>query len=88
MYSFLSLLLSFHILLCTAFIPFSHRNILFSETQAPTEQNTPSATDTGTAEQALSSSVSAPSAVLMEMSTGTVFFEKDSHAIRHPAIIT
>ena len=88
MYSFLSLLLSFHILLCTAFIPFSHRNILFSETQAPTEQNTPSATDTGTAEQALSSSVSAPSAVLMEMSTGTVVFEKDSHAIRHPASIT
>ncbi len=88
MYSFLSLLLSFHILLCTAFIPFSHRNILFSETQAPTEQNTPSATDTGTAEQALSSSVSAPSAILMEMSTGTVVFEKDSHAIRHPASIT
>ena len=41
-----------------------------------------------TPDQALSSSITAPSAVLMEMSTGAVVFEKNPHAIRHPASIT
>ena len=41
-----------------------------------------------TPDQALSSSITAPSAVLIEMSTGAVVFEKNPHAIRHPASIT
>ena len=32
--------------------------------------------------------LSAPSALLMEASTGTILYEKDSHAILHPASIT
>ena len=32
--------------------------------------------------------LSAPSALLMETSTGTILYEKDSHAILHPASIT
>lgn len=33
-------------------------------------------------------SVSAPSVLLMEASTGTVVYEKNAHEIRHPASIT
>ena len=39
-------------------------------------------------ESPLSASITAPGAVLMEASTGTVIFEKDSHTKRHPASIT
>ena len=33
-------------------------------------------------------SISAPSAILMEASTGTILYEKDAHTILHPASIT
>ena len=80
MRSFLSFLLSFQLLLSCALTPAAlspHPSILFAE-----EKNAE------TPMQALSASITAPSAVLMEMSTGTVIFEKDPHAIRHPASIT
>lgn len=80
MRSFLSFLLSFQLLLSCAFTPAAlspHPSILFAEEKTA---ETPI--------QALSASITAPSAVLMEMSTGTVIFEKDPHAIRHPASIT
>lgn len=89
MRSFLSLLFSFHILLCAAFGPCfqsAGNHILFTETESPNPQ--PPASAAGSTDQALSSSITAPSAILMEMSTGTVVFEKDSHAVRHPASIT
>lgn len=80
MRSFLSFLLSFQLLLSCALTPAAlspHPSILFAEEKTA---ETPI--------QALSASITAPSAVLMEMSTGTVIFEKDPHAIRHPASIT
>ncbi len=80
MRSFLSFLLSFQLLLSCALTPAAlspHPSILFAEEKTA---ETPM--------QALSASITAPSAVLMEMSTGTVIFEKDPHAIRHPASIT
>ena len=45
-------------------------------------------TQTQDKDSALASSITAPSAVLMEASTGTVIFEKDAHTKRHPASIT
>lgn len=77
MRSFLSLFLSLNILLASALpTPFFTQD---------TDAKMPSVS---TPDQALSSSVTAPCAVLMEVSTGTVIFEKDSHASRRPASIT
>ena len=49
-----------------------------------------SSSETQLADGASSDSIqlSAPSALLMETSTGTILYEKDSHAILHPASIT
>ena len=49
-----------------------------------------SSSETQIADGASSDSMqlSAPSALLMEASTGTILYEKDSHAILHPASIT
>ncbi len=49
-----------------------------------------SSSETQLADGASSDSIqlSAPSALLMEASTGTILYEKDSHAILHPASIT
>ncbi len=106
MQPFLSLFLSFHLLLGAVFTPYTHpmgSHLLPAGTQSrharaasavlPTEERTAGeengpAPSSETPDQALSSSVTAPSAVLMEMSTGAVVFEKDPHAIRHPASIT
>lgn len=46
------------------------------------------ATDTAASPPAGEVSVSAPSVVLMEASTGQVIYEKDSHTVLHPASIT
>lgn len=81
---FLSLTLSLQLLL-SSILPFAlPQKLFFTEPEPATEQNAP---ESGTGD-ALASSLSAPCAVLMEASTGTVLFEKDSHASRHPASIT
>lgn len=86
MQTFLSLFLSLHVLLLSVFsaptfFPQSTDGI---KTPAYAEQQTQTS-DKGAA---LSSSITAPGAVLMEASTGTIIFEKDSHTKRHPASIT
>lgn len=87
MRSFLSFMLSLQLLLSSvlpanaAVLP---QNLFFTEAEPATEQDS---AESGTGD-ALASSISAPCAVLMEASTGTVLFEKDSHASRHPASIT
>ncbi len=92
MHSFLSLFLCLHLLFYSALFPSIHAlssRILFTETQSFEEENTPAqSADTTASEDAPGISVTAPSALLMEVSTGTIIFEKDSHSIRHPASIT
>ena len=86
MQTFLSLCLSLHVLLLSVFSfpTFFSRSIDGIKTPAYAEQQTQTS-DKGAA---LSSSITAPGAVLMEASTGTIIFEKDSHTKRHPASIT
>lgn len=86
MQTFLSLFLSLHVLLLSVFSfpTFFSRSIDGIKTPAYAEQQTQTS-DKGAA---LSSSITAPGAVLMEASTGTIIFEKDSHTKRHPASIT
>ncbi len=88
MHSFLSLFLSLQILLYSALFPSafpaaSHLLLTESEPQSTTES-----APQNTADNSAAVSVSAPSAVLMEASTGAMVYEKDSHAIRNPASIT
>ena len=59
----------------------------WTETEIGTESGT-SAADSSTAPAAGEVSVSAPSAVLMEASTGQVIYEKEPDMLRHPASIT
>lgn len=59
----------------------------WTETETGTESGT-SAADGSTAPAAGEVSVSAPSAVLMEASTGQVIYEKEPDMSRHPASIT
>ena len=84
MHSFLSLFLCLHLLLASALFPpvqtLSSR-ILFTETQEASDENSASASlEAQAAEHAAGISVAAPSALLMEASTGTIIFEKDSHS--------
>lgn len=61
------------------------------ETENGTEEETASETGTGAETPAPAGetvSVSAPSAVLMEASTGQVIYEKEPDMLRHPASIT
>lgn len=92
MHSFLSLFLCLHLLVSSALFPSVHAlssPILFTETQSTTEENAAAPSEQqATAENAPGISVAAPSALLMEASTGTIIFEKDSHSVRHPASIT
>lgn len=86
MQTFLSLFLSLHVLLLSVF---SSPAVLLRSTdgiKAPAyAEQQPQTSDK---DAALSSSITAPGAVLMEASTGTIIFEKDSHTKRHPASIT
>lgn len=92
MHSFLSLFLCLHLLVASALFPSVHAlssPILFTETQIATEENAAAPSEQqAAAENAPGISVAAPSALLMEASTGTIIFEKDSHSVRHPASIT
>lgn len=86
MHSFLSLIISLQMFFCSAFLSpaaFFLHPISFTETTA-----TEIPSDDNTLNDALSASITAPSAVLMEASTGTIIYEKDAHASRHPASIT
>lgn len=74
MQSFLSVLLSLQLLLSS---------VVLSPPVLMTQQ-TPTAESTSTGQV----TVTAPSAVLMEASTGTIVYEKDAHATRNPASIT
>lgn len=80
----LSLLLSFTMLF-SSLSPTSPMQ--WTETEIGTESGT-SAADSSTAPAAGEVSVSAPSAVLMEASTGQVIYEKEPDMLRHPASIT
>lgn len=74
MKSFISLLL----IVCMLLSPLSGLTVYGEET-ADTKSDSA---------DAVSLSISAPSALLMEASTGAVIYEKNSHEIRHPASIT
>lgn len=92
MHSLLSIFLSLHLLLSSAVLSpaaFAASPLLFTEPAVSADENdaAPPA-DTKAADQTLAASITAPSAVLMETSTGTILFEKDSHTARHPASIT
>lgn len=83
MHSFLSLLLGLQLLLSAFLSPLSiqrQTDAFCNEAETSTEQPA--------ADAALAASITAPNAVLMEASTGTVIFEKDSHTAKHPASIT
>lgn len=85
MHSFLSLFLCLHLLISSALSSpamFFPQEVTQNNTTQSNEASTSSQTDTA------GISVSAPSAILMEASTGTIIYEKDSHAVRHPASIT
>ncbi len=91
MHSFLSYLLSVHLLIFSAASSFLPSNLLYTQESptAETEAQTPSQDANAPAdENALGVSVTAPGAVLMEATTGAVIFEKDSKTARHPASIT
>lgn len=91
MHSFLSYLLSVHLLIFSAASSFLPSNLLYTQESptAETETQTPSQDANAPAdENALGVSVTAPGAVLMEATTGAVIFEKDSKTARHPASIT
>ena len=92
MHTFLSLFLSLHLMLFSALVPSAltfSPGLQFTEPVPSTEQDAnASDTDPDGTNLILSSSITAPGAVLMEASTGTVIFEKDSHTTRHPASIT
>lgn len=84
MHRILSLLLSLHMLFFTALLSpaaFTPEKLLFTATD-------PSSSETVQQDDSLAASISSPGAVLMEASTGTIIFEKDSHTLRHPASIT
>lgn len=79
----LSLLLSFT-LLFSSIVPSSLVK-METETNIETEENTTTNPPAAAADEV---SVSAPSVVLMESSTGQVIYEKEPDMLRHPASIT
>lgn len=87
MHTLLSLLLCCQIALssCLPAVFTSQLNfLLFTEaTEVPAGQSGESSADTDD-----SVSITAPSAILMEASTGRIIYEKNSHEVRHPASIT
>lgn len=92
MHSFLSLLLCLQLILGSATLSPYAFAARAASTEAHTPTASPGASDVNASGQtsghALDASVTAPSAVLMEASTGTILYEKDSHTKRHPASIT
>ena len=87
MHTLLSLLLCCQILLTSClpgiFSPVSNFLFFTQSSNPPESQSGESAAD-----EAVSASITAPSAILMEASTGTIIYEKNAHEVRHPASIT
>ena len=95
MHTILSIFISLS-LLGPAFLPMASQFSVLAENETPAESNNPSPDasmpDASNPDAASDASapvtLSAPSALLMEASTGTIIYEKDAHSILHPASIT
>ena len=95
MHTILSIFISLS-LLSPAFLPIASQFSVLAENETPAESNNPSPDasmpDASNPDAASDASapvaLSAPSALLMEASTGTIIYEKDAHSILHPASIT
>lgn len=95
MHTILSIFISLS-LLSPAFLPMASQFSVLAENKTPAESDNPSpdasmpdASNPDAASDASAPvSLSAPSALLMEASTGTIIYEKDAHSILHPASIT
>lgn len=91
MHTILSIFISLS-LLGPAFLPMASQFSVLAENESSTESGNPSpdTSNPGTTVPGASAPValSAPSALLMEASTGTIIYEKDAHSILHPASIT
>ena len=95
MHTILSIFISLS-LLSPAFLPMASQFSVLAENETPAESDNPSPDasmpDASNPDAASDASapvaLSAPSALLMEASTGTVIYEKDAHSILHPASIT
>ncbi len=91
MHTFLVFLLSLQLVISPILSSIAHLAppLLLTESEPSAEPGAETPDNaSGTPDDALAASISAPSAILMEASTGTIVFEKDSHSIRHPASIT
>lgn len=90
MHTLLSLLLCCQIILssCMSTVFMSQFNFLLpaEASEVPVQQSEESKESSAQGDAAVS--ITAPSAILMEASTGTIIYEKNSHEIRHPASIT
>ena len=95
MHTILSIFISLS-LLSPAFLPMASQFSVLAENETPAESDNPSPDasmpDASNPDAASDASapvtLSAPSALLMEASTGTIIYEKDAHSILHPASIT
>ena len=96
MHTILSIFISLS-LLSPTFAPMTSPFPVLAENESSTESDNPSpdastpdstAPDAPTPDASALVTLSAPSALLMEASTGTIIYEKDAHSIRHPASIT
>lgn len=95
MHTILSIFISLS-LLSPAFLPIASQFSVLAENETPAESDNPSPDasmpDASNPDAASDASapvtLSAPSALLMEASTGTIIYEKDAHSILHPASIT
>ena len=95
MHTILSIFISLS-LLSPAFLPMASQFSVLAENESSTESGNPSPDasmpDASNPDAASDASapvaLSAPSALLMEASTGTIIYEKDAHSILHPASIT
>ena len=99
MHTILSIFISLS-LLSPAFLPMASQFSVLAENETPAESDNPSPDAAPDASMPEASNpdaapgasapvaLSAPSALLMEASTGTIIYEKDAHSILHPASIT
>ena len=99
MHTILSIFISLS-LLSPAFLPMASQFSVLAENETPAESDNPSTDAAPDASMPEASNpdaapgasapvaLSAPSALLMEASTGTIIYEKDAHSILHPASIT
>ena len=77
---FLSFILSIQLLFSSIFLPLQSINTTYMTSYIKNEEDA--------APSSVTLEISAPSAILMEASTGTIIYEKNAHEILHPASIT